>query len=257
MKIYVMSGRRILSYFMVFFGAVLIFLSISFFSPQILQVFAGIATHIPIYSVDVPEKKIALTFDCAWGADDIESILDVLRKENVKATFFLVGEWVQKYPHKVRIIADSGHEIGNHSDTHPHMTELSPSKIKEEIRNASVKIQQVTGQKPILFRVPYGDYNDKVIHAVMEENVYCIQWDVDSLDWKDLPVEKICERVLKKVKNGSIILMHNDTKNTVAALPILIKALKEKGYTFVTVSQLIYKENYYIDFEGRQHQKKN
>ncbi len=256
MRIYILNARKILVYVSILLAVILIVSCAGVVTPHMAQVFSGNSKQLPIYSVDVPEKKVALTFDCAWAAQDIGEILETLKKENVKATFFIVGQWMQKYPEQVKAIAAAGHDIANHSDTHPHMTPMSADKIRKEIRNANERIEQLTGKKCSLFRAPYGDYNEKVVRAASEEGQYVIQWDVDSLDWKDLQVENICDRVLGKVKNGSIILMHNDTKYTAKALPELIKRLKDKGYSLVPVSELIYKDNYYIDFEGRQHQRK-
>lgn len=251
-----MNAKKILSFLTIVFAILFVFICASVFSPQVLQVFSSNSNKVPIYSVEVPDKKVAITFDCAWGADDIGAILSSLKKENVKATFFLVGAWMKKYPEQVKAIASDGHDIANHSDTHPHMNQLSVEKMKQEVRDANTKIEQLTGKKCILFRVPYGEYNDKVLKSAQEEGQYVIQWDVDSLDWKDLPAENICDRVLKKVKNGSIILMHNDTKYTAAALPVLIKGLKDKGFSIVPVTGLIHKENYYLDHEGRQYLRK-
>lgn len=256
MRILIINAKKVLSFVTVLFAIIFVFLFASVFSPQVIQVFTSSSGNIPIYSVDTPEKKVSITFDCAWGADDIGNILSTLKKENVKASFFLVGEWMKKYPEQVKAIAANGHDIANHSDTHPHMTQLSAEQIKEEIRGANARIEQLAGRKCDLFRAPYGDYNEKVVRNAGEENQYIIQWDVDSLDWKDLPPENICDRIMRKVKNGSIILLHNDTKYTASALPAVIKGLKNKGYAIVPVSQLIYKDKFYIDFEGRQHVRK-
>lgn len=256
MRIYFFDMKKITTYLSVLIGTILFVLFASFFRAQILDVFSEASNNLPIYSVDTTEKKVALTFDCAWGADDISPILNSLKKENAKATFFVVGEWIAKYPNQAKAIAAAGHEVANHSDTHPHMTSLSNEKINEEIKNADEKIEKITGQKNMIFRAPYGDYNNKLVDSVNQINHYCIQWDVDSLDWKDISAQEIYDRVMGKVRNGSIILLHNDTKYTAQILPNIVKGLREKGYTMVPVSQLIYKDNYYIDFEGRQHSKK-
>ena len=253
MRIFVVNAKKIINFSLMMLSILLIIICATLFSPQMMQVFSGVAHTVPIYSVETPEKKVSITFDCAWGANDIDSILDTLKKEKVKATFFFVGQWMQKFPDKVKAIAAEGNDIANHSDTHSYMTQLSVEKMRQEIKDANTKIEQLTGRKCNLFRAPYGDYNQNVVKVANEESQYTIQWDVDSLDWKDLTVESICDRVLTKIKNGSIILMHNDTKYTAQALPDLIKKLKDKGYAIVPVSELIYKDNYTIDFEGRQH----
>ncbi len=214
---------------------------------------AAVKREVPIYCVATDDKKVALSFDAAWGNEDTELLIEILGKNNVPATFFVVGEWVDKYPESVKALSDAGHDIMNHSDTHPHMPQLSAEQMKSEINNCNSKIESVTGKCPTLFRMPYGDYNDLVVKTVGEVNMYPIQWDVDSLDWKGLSADEICKRVTSKVKNGSIVLFHNAAENTPAALPGIIETLKNDGYEFVKVSDLIYKDNYSIDNAGVQH----
>jgi polysaccharide deacetylase family sporulation protein PdaB len=207
---------------------------------------------LPIYCVDKQEKVISISFDAAWGNEDTQELIDILAKYNVKTTFFVVGGWVDKYPESVQALHDAGHEIMNHSNTHPHMTQLSTEKMKEEIKKCDDKIQAITGKKPFLFRPPYGDYNDKLVQTCREMGHYTIQWDVDSLDWKELGVDAIVERVTKRVKNGSIVLFHNAAKYTPAALPKILDTLQKEGYKIVPISELIYKEDFYIDHTGKQ-----
>lgn len=207
---------------------------------------------IPIYSVGTQEKKVCLTFDAAWGNEDTQQLIDILAQYNIKATFFIVGEWVDKYPESVKALADAGHSIQNHSDTHPHLTSLSREQVVSELQSCNDKIEAITGVRPDLVRVPYGDYNNAVIEAADSINMYTIQWDVDSLDWKDLSAKDIHSKVVKKVREGSIVLFHNAALHTPEALPMIIEDLLSDGYEFVTVGELIYKENYTIDHEGRQ-----
>ncbi len=159
---------------------------------------------------------------------------------------------MDEYQDDVRLIHQRGHEIGNHSNTHPHMSTLSDSQIREELNIATQKIKAITGKDVILFRPPFGDYNNRLIRVCRDEGYYVIQWDVDSLDWKELGVQPMVDRVKKKVKEGSIILFHNNAKYTPQALPIILDYLLDEGYEIVPVSQLIYKENFYVDHEGRQ-----
>lgn len=173
-------------------------------------------------------------------------------KYKVKTTFFVVGGWVDKYPESVKQLSDAGHEIMNHSNTHPHMTQISTEKMKEEVSKCDEKIQKITGVKPILFRAPYGDYDNKVVQAMRETGHYTIQWDVDSLDWKNLSPSEISERVLKRVKPGSIVLFHNAALHTPEALPQILEALQKDGYSIVPVSQLIMRENFKVDPSGMQ-----
>lgn len=212
------------------------------------------ARDLPIYCVQKPEtdKKIAISFDAAWGNEDTATLIDILGKFKVKTTFFVVGGWVDKYPESVKQLSDAGHEIMNHSDTHPHMTQISEEKIREEVAACDEKIEKITGVKPILFRAPYGDYDNKVVQTLRETGHYTIQWDVDSLDWKNLPPEEITDRVLKKVKPGSIVLFHNAALHTPEALPTILEKLQQNGYEVVPVSQLIIRDNFHIDTSGMQ-----
>ena len=210
------------------------------------------ARELPIYSVQSETARVALTFDAAWGAEDTQILIDALGKYGAKATFFVVGEWVDKYPDAVRSLHAAGHSVMNHSDTHPHMSQLAADGILQEANRASDKIEKITGVRPDLLRVPYGDYNDAVIKTLRSGGYQVIQWDVDSLDWKDLSANEICRRVTDKVKPGSIVLFHNAAKHTPEALPVILANLKDKGYEFVTVSEMILRENYYIDHTGKQ-----
>lgn len=257
MKVYVVSVRKHLKYIIAFLTvifAILIVLRVQ--SPAIAYVFNP-KRELPIYSVECEEKKAAITFDCAWGAEDIPQILNTLEEEGVTATFFIVGQWAEKNPQSVKMIADKGHDIANHSYSHLRMGVLDTDKIKEEILLCSRKLEELTGKKVDLFRAPYGDYNNNVIKTARELGHYTIQWDVDSLDWKPgISPEEIKNRVLRKIQPGSIILFHNDTAHTARLLPEIISALKNEEYELVPVSQLIMRDNYYIDYDGRQKAKK-
>ena len=179
-------------------------------------------------------------------------LIKILDKYKVKATFFVVGQWVDKYPESVKALSDAGHEIMNHSDTHPHIDKLSDKKIAEELKNCSDKIEALTKVRPILFRGPYGEYNNAVIKEATNQNMFTVQWNIDSLDWKNLSAEEIVTRVTNRITPGSIILFHNGAKNTPEALPQVLEKLTSAGYKFVKASELIYKENYTIDHSGKQ-----
>ena len=213
---------------------------------------AALQRQLPIYCVKKDDKVVSLSFDAAWGNEDTQQLIDILGKYNIKATFFVVGEWVDKYPESVKALHDAGHEIMNHSDSHKYFTKLSSDEIIKDITACNDKIEKVTGVRPVLFRPPYGDYNDNVVSTVSGMEMYPIQWDVDSLDWKDLSAADIQKRVVKRVQPGSIVLFHNAAKHTPAALPGVIESLMQEGYTFLPISQLIYKDNYTIDHTGRQ-----
>lgn len=211
------------------------------------------SARLPIYGVESTEKRIALTFNAAWTADDIPQLLDLLKSEQVVCTFFLVGEWAEKNPNEAKMIADAGHEIGNHSYAHPDMTKLSADQIREDISKADAVIEQATGVWPKLFRAPSGAYNDKVVETAESLSHTVIQWSIDSIDWKKADADKLTNRVLQKAKPGGIVLMHTGLENTRAALPDIIKSLKKQGYTFVKVSDLLIQGETTIDHNGIQH----
>ena len=207
---------------------------------------------LPIYSVDTSEKKIAITFDAAWSAEDTDALIEILKKHNAKATVFAVGDWVEKNPEAVKKFHKSGHEMANHSDTHAAFSKISREEIKKEIIDCNQKVEAITGASPKLVRAPSGDYDNKSIEATESLGMKMIQWDCDSLDWKKLSVEEMYNRVINNVQNGSIILFHNGVKNTPEALDKILTKLKTDGYEFVTVSELIYWDNYEIDHTGKQ-----
>lgn len=208
---------------------------------------------LPIYSVETQEKKIAISFDCAWGVEYTDTLLDVMAKNDVRCTFFAVQFWVEKYPEYVEKIVTAGHEMGTHSRTHPYMSKLSEAQIRDELTTSCSAIERLTGQKVTLFRPPYGDYNNLLIDTCNTMGLYPIQWDVDSLDWKNLSATEIAMRIINGAKNGSIILCHNNGLHTAEALPLIFSTLQNRGFTFVPIGELIYRDNYTLDHNGRQH----
>ena len=207
---------------------------------------------VPIYSVETKEKKVALTFDAAWGSDKTLKIVDLLKTEDVLGTFFLVGFWVESNADKVKQIYDAGFDIGTHSNTHPKMSTLSKSQMQQELETSMKLISDITGEKVSLFRPPFGDYNDSLIQVAGSLGLKTIQWDVDSLDWKGLSANEILTRVKTSVKNGSIILFHNNSDHILEAIPLVVSYLKSQGYSMVKLSQLVYQDDYYIDNNGLQ-----
>ena len=214
--------------------------------------YGGTTKKLPIYSVGREDNKISISFDCAYGADYTYKLLDTLDEYDVKCTFFVVKFWAEKYPTVLKEIVRRGHEVGTHSATHPNMSKLSSEKITSELVTSMETITSITGQKINLFRPPYGDYDNKVISVSESLGLYPIQWDVDSIDWKDISAKEIVNRVVKRTKSGSIILCHNNGLHTHEALPYILSNLKNKGFTFVKISELIYKENYEVDSFGVQ-----
>lgn len=136
---------------------------------------------LPIYCVDTSEKKIAISFDAAWGNEDTAKILDILQKNDVKATFFMTGGWVESYPDDVKAILAAGHDLGNHSENHKNMSQLSDEEKKEELLAVHQKVQELTGYEMFLFRPPYGDYDNAVVDVAQKNGYYTIQWDVEAL----------------------------------------------------------------------------
>jgi polysaccharide deacetylase family sporulation protein PdaB len=196
-----------------------------------------------ISKVNTTEKVIALTFDDGSDGEHIQEILDILIVNEVKATFFLTGSAAKVHPKLLKSILDNGNSIGNHSYSHPYFTKLTAKQMKKELTKSESVIKKITGQytKPF-FRPPYGDYNSSVLRAVGSAGYsYTITWTIDTLDWKGRTAAAITKKVLEKASPGSIVLMHagGGAVNTPAALPGIIKSLKEQGYQFVTIPELI------------------
>lgn len=234
---------------------VVVLLAVSINGSTSAQVFFGYAPRkVPIYSVDTSEKQVAISFDAAWGADKTEEILEILDEFNVNATFFLVGFWVDDYTDMVKKIDEAGCEIGTHSNTHPDMVKLDIESVSEELSTSVSKIEAVTGKKVTLFRAPFGSYNNQLLEVAESMNLKTIQWDVDTLDWKGLSASEINSRVLSKVQNGSIILMHNNSDHVLDGLRLILTTLKNKGYQIGSIGELVYADNYTVDRNGVQHQ---
>ena len=224
--------------------------------PQVLSVSSRVreARKLPVYSVQTDQAAVAVTFECAWGTEVFDEILRILGEHQVKAAFFMTGGFVEAHPEVLGKLTKAGHDLGNHGDHHKQMSQLSKEDCIEEIMGAHQKVKNLTGLDMTLFRPPYGDYNDTVIEAAAECGYTAVQWNVDSLDWKDYGAADIVKRVCthKDLGNGSILLLHTGTRYTVLALDDLLTGLEEKGFRFVPLSELLLKEAYTIDHEGRQ-----
>ena len=220
---------------------------------QVANVYFNSKTKkLPIYSVQTTEKKVAISFDAAWGADKTAEIMTLCEEYGVNATFFLVGFWVEDYPDVARSIAERGFEIGLHSSTHPDMCNLSASQMSLELTKNQDIIQTVCGVEANLFRPPYGSYNNTLIDVCKDLDIIAIQWDVDSLDWKGLSASEIAGRVCSKSKNGSIVLFHNNSDNIIAGLKLVLEYYKNNGFEVVPVGELIYHDHYTINQQGQQ-----
>ena len=237
------SGALLALAVMLMFGVV--------YSPRVVGA-AATERELPIYCVQRDGKFASMTFDAAWGNEDTQQLIDILGRYGVKATFFVVGEWVDKYPESVKALHDAGHEVMNHSDVHPHMSKMSARDIVAEVNAANEKIEAVTGVRPTLFRCPYGEYDDNVVGTINGMGMQVIQWNVDSLDWKDLDANAIYDRVTSRMEPGSIVLFHNAAKHTPEALPSILENLLSEGYRLVPVSELLLEGDYYIDHTGKQ-----
>lgn len=219
-------------------------------SPMAIRTSAA-KRKLPIYCVQRDDKCVSLTFDAAWGNEDTQTLIDILGRYGVKATFFVVGDWVERYPESVKALSDAGHEIMSHSDGHEHFSKLSTEEIIGNLNRCNDKIEAITGVRPTLFRCPYGEYDDHVVEAVSSLGMYTIQWDVDSLDWKDYDAKTIYQRVSSGVGQGSIVLFHNAALHTPEALPEIIDQLLRNGYRIIPVSEMLLKEEYIMDHTGR------
>ena len=208
--------------------------------------------ELPIYSVARDDNVIAISFDAAWGGDKTLAILDILDRYDIKTTFFLVDIWTQRFPELVKEIAARGHEIGNHSTTHAHMSKQSESEIVRELNVMADNVLALTGTRPTLFRPPYGDYNDRVVTVSRAQGFEVIQWSVDSQDWKNRSVQDLITRATK-VQSGDIILFHNDSKYIVEALPAVLDYYRAHGYKVVPVSDILISGETTIDIQGKQH----
>lgn len=246
---FLLRHNRLLSGVGLVLVIVLIFWTVN--SPAIIGASAT-QRQLPIYCVQRDDKVVALSFDAAWGNEDTQQLIDILNKYKLSATFFVVGDWADKYPESVKALANAGNEVMNHSSTHAHFSKLTEDQIVSDISACNEKIAAVTGGAPTLFRCPYGEYDDHVIKAVNSMGMTAVQWDVDSLDWKGISASEIQKRVLKNVGSGSIILFHNAAENTPEALPGIIEALLAEGYRIVPVSQILLTGEYSIDSSGRQ-----
>lgn len=250
-KFFVKTGIIVLSIL------VLIVLGIRYLPSAIYVTNSATSIDLPIYSVDHDEKLLSLSFDSTLDSQNTEQILEILSLHNVKATFFITGEWAGKYKKELKDIAAAGHDIGNNSESYQNMTQLTKQEIIEELLQLHIRVKELTGIEMKLFRAPYGEFNNSLIQVAKDLGYYSIQWNVDSMDWKDYGAESIIRTVAyeDEIKNGSIILMHNSAKYTTEALEGVIIHLQEEGYTFVPVSKLIYENNYYLDEDGRQYER--
>lgn len=250
MKVFLIKKRTLL-FFVI---ALLVFiLSFSTFGSSVATIyFASVTDDKPIYSVETDDNVVALTFDAAWGSDKTLDILNLCVEYNVKATFFLVGFWVEENIDIAKKIVEYGFEVGLHSNTHPDMTTLSTEQIILEVEQNYEIIKKYLDIEPKYFRVPFGAYNNTVLATIRNMGFEVVQWDVDTHDWMGISAVDISARVSSMAKNGSIILMHNNSDNILAALKLILDTMLFKNMNCVTLSEMIYTEDYEITFLGIQ-----
>ncbi|MGI5898931.1 MAG: polysaccharide deacetylase family protein [Christensenellales bacterium] len=236
-------------------AALILFAGVSTFLPEApaqTQTVSGSGSErqIPIYRVETDEKKVAISFDAAWGADKTSGIMDILEEYDVQATFYLVGFWVDKYPEKVQEINERGFELGNHSSTHPKMTTLTAEQMLLEVNTCTDKIEKLTGVRTRLFRPPYGDYNDEMVRVLRGAGYEVTQWNTDSLDWKNLGVQSMVSQVTKNVQPGDLVLFHNNSDHILEALPLILTWFQNNGYQVMNVGDLLLEGDFYVDHTG-------
>lgn len=237
---YVLSGKKIKRFF-IGFVAIVFAIGIVYVERKHISVFAEEAPTA-VYNVPTEKKIIALTFDISWGDKRTVPILDVLKEKKLqKATFFLSSPWSKIHPDIVKKIVDSGYEIGNHGHKHENYTSLSDEEIRSQITTAHSILTGLTGKDPRLIRFPNGDFDKRVLHIATQLGYTAIQWDTDSLDWKNPGTQTIIDRVVSRAHPGDIVLLHasDSSQQTHEALPVIIDKLRAQGYEFVTVSELL------------------
>ncbi len=193
------------------------------------------------YKADIDEKKVALTFNISWGEEQAIPILDQLKENDIKATFFLSALWAERYPEIVKRISEDGHLIGNHGYQYENYPSWKDDKINKDIRQSHSILSNLSGSKPTLLRPPNGQFDKRVLKIADSHGYTIVHWSVDSNDWENPGVNTIVENVLSQTKAGDVILFHasDSVKQTDKALPIIIEDLQKKGFSFVTVNELM------------------
>lgn len=200
------------------------------------SVLAG--TNQPLFQGNTGTKVVAITVNVDWGEEFIPAMLTEFQKSNAKVTFFVTGRWAEKNPELLKQMAGAGHSIQNHGYRHVHFNALSSTEVGTEIKKAEDIIFNITGQKSTFFASPYGEYNSRLVKAVNDLGYQYIMWSVDTIDWQKPEPDTIVNRVMKKVHNDAIILMH-PTEPTVKALPTMLNQLQAQNYEMVTIDQII------------------
>lgn len=192
----------------------------------------------PVYNGNMAKAQVAFGCNVFWGEEYLPAMLDALDRHDVKITFFLGGTWVKEHPELAKELARRGHELANHSYSHPHPNSLSREANIAQIERTENLVAELTGLKTKLYAPPYGEFNNTVLAAADELGYTTILWSIDTIDWRQPPAEKIISKVTGKLHNGAIILIH-PTAPTAQALPELIFRIKDKGFTIMPVSAIL------------------
>ncbi len=227
-------------------GALAALLFISVFLGISLLYFSGpgVASRMnePIYQGNTGKKVVAITVNVDWGEEFIPLMLEEFEKHKVKVTFFVTGVWAEKNPEMLKTMAAAGHSIQNHGYKHVHFNNLSPEEAKNQIKKAEEVIQKTIDKKSEFFASPYGEQNRSLMRAVADINYDLIMWSIDTIDWQRPSPDVIVKRVLNKLHNDAIILMH-PTEPTVLALPQMLKGISEEGYQMITINEIVIAPN--------------
>lgn len=209
-------------------------------------------SKVAIYSVETKKKEVAFTFNVSWGTENIDKIIDVLNKHNVKATFFMVGSWIDENPEYAKKIYENGHEIANNSNTYIDITKVQKEDIKNELETTDMKIKNINGEGSKVFRPPFGDVDKESLELCEELGYKVVKWDLDSMDWKEIGPNHVVSTVVKDIKPGSIVLFHANVDGADQYLETILSYLEKDNYKLKTVSDLTYDKNYTVDSNGVQ-----
>ena len=255
MKIAVLSKKQAVIWVLLAVWFVILLAVILF--TTVVQPAVASKRRLPVYSVESETKKIALTFNCAWGDETTDAVLALLKKHDIPATFFFVGTFAEQYPDSVRKIANAGHAIGNHSMSHKDPTVMEYAEIMQDMSACNSLLEKLTGRPVRLYRAPSGSYDNKTVEAAEALGMTAVQWSADSIDWKNITPEKMAERIRSKTFPGAIVLFHLGKENTVEALPEILRDLEAAHYEFCTVEDLLLPGETYIDANGKQRSAEN
>ena len=207
---------------------------------------------LPIYSVKRDDKKIALTFNCAWDGDDIDDYIELFNDNNINCTFFILGEWGKNNREQIINLYDNGNEIASHGFSHKSYDTLTKEQVAKDIEKSKELLKDITGESLKLIRFPSGAYDSASLDVAKEMGLKVIQWNLDSRDWQNKSSDEIVSFVKNNISGGSILLFHTAKENSLKAVKELIPWLKDEGFELCKVSEIIYNDNYKIDHTGCQ-----